>query len=298
MCTDRNGSLEPAARGFFNPRIISPHKPEIMCVTCIDGREAAGRYFEFDDNAIRVTEIASVIPPYAKASPAMRAKFSFTKLKGISQVKIVGHSFCGGAETAIAWPETDAIANEDIRNIVESLSLSGEDLPRLRDAFMKAAENNQRHAANLLSRHLTLASIRNLQTYPQMDDLIRDKKIDLIPLYHVMKQGTGDPSHLERYDLESQCWLRADTEAQMVTHMCKRPFDCAACTSCRGTIEDSLRWTRLEYLNDNGGASMVEVPAHIARLVRMRRDFFQPGLSALPRRTLAARAGRMDRHPG
>lgn len=281
MCTSSSSSLASAATGCFSPRIIHPHKPEIMCITCIDGREAAGRYFEFDDSAIRITEIGSVIPPYEKAPISLRAKFNFMKLKEISDIKVVGHSFCGGAETVIANPDPCQIDNDDVRGIVESIGQSGADLIRLRNVFMSVAEGNMVHAANLLSRHLTLVSLANISTYPGVSDMCREKKIDLIPLYHVMKQGSGEMSRLERYDVGLQRWLRADLSEEMTTHMCRRPFNCGSCNSCGDTIEASLRWTGVEYMMDDGRPGMMDVPVHAAGLLRERRDFYQPALHAL-----------------
>lgn len=276
---DTKPSLALTALQNFQPSVNEAHKPEICCITCIDGREGAGRYFDFGDQAIRITEIASVIPPYDQAPAGLRAKFSFTKLKNISTIKIVGHSFCGGAETVIGNPDIDAIENPEIRDIVYSLAQSGADLPRLKDAFLRAVEGNKTHAANLLSRHLVLQSLANVSAYPYIDRQMRERHLDMIPLYHVMKQGTGQESHMERFDVENGLWQRTDQAP--ATHLCGRPFNCAACTSCHGTIQNALEWTPVEYATDDAGAGMTQVPRHIATLLRQRRSFFQPRLSAM-----------------
>lgn len=271
--------LAKAAIEGFNGSVFGAHKPHSMCVACIDGRERGGGNFKYDDNAIRVTEIAAVIPPYEIAPHNTRAKFSFRKLKGVSTIKVVGHSFCGGAQTAIAHPRVDEAPDNEVADIVQSLADSGADLPRLRDAFIKACEGNTVYAANLLSRHLVLVSLDNISGYPHINEQIISRQLDVIPLYHMLKEGTGEPSHLERFDVARQRWIKI--EQSLITNMCERPDNCESCSTCHATIEKSLSWVPVESVNDNGGVEMVDVPFHIARLIEERRSFYQPRLDVL-----------------
>lgn len=261
----------------FHARPFDPHAPEIMCVTCIDGRERGGGNFQYNDNALRVTEIAAVIPPYDNAPYNTRAKFSLRKLKNVSTIQIVGHSFCGGAQTAIAYPDVHNTPDPEIRDIVQSLAESGADIPRLRHAFMLSCEGNASHAANLLSRHLVLVSLHNISSYPHINQQIMNRQLDVIPLYHMLKEGTGENSHLDRYDVARKRWLNIGSSA-VIPNMCERPKNCSDCSSCNDTIEGSLKWVPVEYSNDNNDIEAVEVPFHIAQLISERRAFFQPQL--------------------
>lgn len=278
MCDDHGHPALRALRGFA-ARSFDPHHPEIMCVTCIDGRERGGGNFGFQDNAIRVTEIAAVIPPYEMAPHNTRAKFSFRKLKGVGTIKVTGHSFCGGAQTAIAYPLLEDAPDDEVRDIVQSLHDSGADIPRLRESFLKACEGNVRHAANLLSRHLVLVSLDNISGYPHINSQIMNRQLDVIPLYHMMKEGTGEPSHLERYDVAHKRWVNLQDDA--ITNMCNRPDNCNSCDSCHSTISDSLKWVFIEAANENNQIESVEVPFHIARLISERREFYQPKLDEM-----------------
>lgn len=275
MDTEKKKAAALRAVEGFNARAFTAHHPEIMCITCIDGRERAGGLFDFDDNAVRVTEIGAVIPPYETAPHNTRAKFSFRKMKGISTIQLNGHSFCGGAQTVIAFPDLDQIEDPEVRDVVQSIADSGADLPRLRDAFLKACEGDASHAANLLSRHLVLVSLDNISGYPYINDQIVDKKLDVLPLYHDLKEGSGALSELERYDVALQMW--STTSLTPATHMCDRPNDCGNCSSCHATIETSWHWAPVLALVD-GKVEMVEVPRHIATLLEQKRDMFQPGL--------------------
>jgi|JI10StandDraft_1071094.scaffolds.fasta_scaffold181812_3 carbonic anhydrase len=252
----------------FNARAFSSHHPEIMCITCIDGREKGGGNFDYGDEAIRITEIAAIIPPYKNAPVNTRAKFGFRHLKGVSTIIISGHSFCGGAQTVIHCPDPAMAPNDDVRNIVESIAASGEDLVRLRDSFMKVSEGNTDMAANLLSRHLVLVSLRNISEYPYVDEQIRAKNLDVLPIYHVLKQSTGLKSHLEKYDVAAQSW--SNLHEEIAGHMCARPNDCASCVTCANTIEKSLDYVSTRA-TVNGQSEIVQVPAHIATLLHERR---------------------------
>jgi carbonic anhydrase len=259
----------------FNQRAFKPHHPEIMCVTCIDGRERAGGNFAFEDEAVRVTEIAAIIPPYENAPANTRAKFSFTKMKNISVIKLTGHSYCGGAQIVTAYPHVDQAPNDEIRDIVQSIADSGADLPRLRDSFMAACEGNVSHAANLMSRHLVLVSLKNASGYPHVNAQIIADNLDMVAFYHMLKEGSGETSHLERYDVGRKVWVSLPEEVS--THMCDRPDNCASCITCHATIDSSLAWSPVEALVDED-IKIVEVPFHIARLLRERRENYQPGL--------------------
>lgn len=259
----------------FNSRAFEPHHPDIMCITCIDARERAGGNFAFEDNAVRVTEISAVIPPYESASYNTRAKFSFRKIKNVSAINITGHSFCGGAQIAISHPDASQAPDPEVRDIVQSIADSGADLVRLRDSFMRACEGNVVHAANLLSRHLVLVSLYNVSRYPYINEQIMTNKLDVIPLYHMLKEGSGEISHLERYDVDQRSWVRLPENTS--THMCDRPDNCGSCQSCHATIETSLDWVPLNTLID-GEIAVTEVPLHISRLMRGRQEFYQPQL--------------------
>lgn len=159
--------------------------------------------------------------------------------------------------------------------MVQSIADSGADLPRLRDAFLAACEGDASHAANLLSRHLVLVSLDNISGYPYINDQIVDKKLDVLPLYHHMKEGSGHISELEQYDVALQMW--STTGMTPTTHMCDRPNDCNDCSSCHATIKNSLRWAPVLALVE-GKVETIEVPRHIATLLEQKRDMFQPGL--------------------
>lgn len=260
----------------FEGEVFEPHHPQHMWCGCIDGREKGGGNFKFDVDTIRVTEIAGSFPPYEIASSSLRAKFSFRKIKGISVIKMTGHSDCGGAQTAIAYPDYKCAPDEDVANIVKTLADTGADIPRLRDAFLLACEGNERTAANLLARHITLQSLDNVSRYPHVNDQIMSDQLDLIPLHHVMKTNTGKRSHLERYDVDRQMWI--PTRKSAVTNMCERPHNCTACESCHATIERSLQWVFVDAAIGNGQTTRVEVPYHIARLFEEHADYYQPEL--------------------
>lgn len=263
-----------------------PHTPARTCRTCVDGREGAGSYINHGNDTIRTTEFAAIVPLYELAPPNVRGHFDFAIfVKNIGVFELVGHSACGAAQAVIAYPTPES-APERVQNVIKTVALSGADLPMLRDAFLKACEGDERHAANLLSRHLVLVSLDNLTRYPGVDDLIRKNELDIIPLYHMLWENTGKTSDLERYDVAKMRWSSVHKDVELLreaaatgamsqtgamTHMCDRPHNCGNCTTCHGTIEKSLKLAPLETINGE-----VMVPQHIATLIRERRAMYQP----------------------
>lgn len=277
MCGVEGRRLVHAAVKSFKPRCDhSAHHPEVGIIICVDARLRAGEHHDYGDKALRFTKIAAVIPPYDRAPVSTRAEFSLAKLKDVDCLAVEGHSFCGGAQTAYAYPDPKDTQDEDIRLIVESVAESGADLPTLRDAFRAACEGNDVKGSNLLARHLVVQSVQNLSAYPGVNQKIIENTLDVVPLYHLLKQDKpGELSHLERYDVAHQRWIRAD-EDHVVTNMCARPHGCAQCVTCHHTIERSMQWVE-HPIADN---KTVLLPQHIAGLLRERMGYYQPRLAA------------------
>lgn len=248
-----------------------------MVITCIDGREGGGKHLKFTKDTVRVTEIAVAIPPYQSAPSSMKAKFGFLSLKGISQIFLKGHSFCGGAQVCMQYP-TPEEAPEDAKDIVRLVSETGIDLPRLNKAFMAAAEGDSVHASNMLARHLVVASLQNIMTYPAIDQKIREGVLDVVPLYHRLQQGTNRQSELERFDVAVGRWV--STKDSSLPHMCARPNNCQACTTCHSTIEGALTWVPTKVMDAEGIVSSIEIPRHTRTHILSNRNKYQPRMAA------------------
>lgn len=272
----------------FNGSIFGKHHPIGACFTCVDGREEAGGYLPFaeDVHVLRFTKFAGIVPKYELASYETRGMLSFRKLKGVPVIKIIGHSFCGAAQLAIQHPSSQDAPDEEVHNIIHCIEDSGADIPRLRDAFLKATEGDAVHAANLLSRHLVVVSLDNISKYPHINEQVMSHQLDVIPLYHMIKEDTGELSHLERFDVAHQRWFRLDEG--VISNMCERPDNCQSCGSCHETIDKSLSWVPTDFINDNGEIDSVEVPFHISRLIQERRDHYQPQLHDVMRDRIVA----------
>lgn len=243
---------------------VEPHDPDIMHIGCIDAREKAGGNFAYADDAARVTEISAVIPPYGSAPTNIRAKFSFSALTDISRIKVVGHSFCGGAKIAIQNPDISCIRDENISNVVQHIETSGIDLPFLQQNFLSACQGNVDLAADLLSRHLALTSIANISQYPSVAQKVNDDSVVLVPLYHVMKEGQGESGHLEIFDALDHRW-------KVISPDVIRDFSKENCDVAR-----SLEYRKVDCVNRNGKPISLKLPLHIAAHVVNHRDVYQP----------------------
>lgn len=275
-----NHPIAVSALKGFQSKAYGLHHPKMMCFTCIDGREGAGRnYLDLGEETTNSGEIAAVIPSPENAPANIRAKFSFRQIKGIEVIMIVGHSSCGGAQIAIAYPDINQAPDAETRDIIESVMMSGEDIPRLRDALVFACEGNEDIAADMLSRHLVLATIKNVSLYRNVDVQIQQRKLDMLPLYHVLNAETNELSSLERYDVAEKRWI--NTDESIISNMCQRPNDCNDCKTCHDTIEVSLQWLPLQVANKEGVIHFVDVPFHIKKLIEERRDTFQPKTSSI-----------------
>ncbi|MCK6417677.1 MAG: hypothetical protein L6Q57_01910 [Alphaproteobacteria bacterium] len=246
----------------FHPDHYGPHQPDILSISCIDGRErGGGTILNLGREAIRVTEIGAVVPRPDLAEEAFRAKLAFAVgVKAVPSIILRGHTSCGGAQTAIKFPTIEQAPNNDLAEVIASMNLAGIEMPSLRDTFLRASAGDENAAADLLARHLVVVSVDNITRYPSINALIMTDKLDAVPLLHVLNEGTGELSELHRYDVGTMRWYKGK-EALQLAHMCTRPDGCRSCQSCHHTIEQSLQPVELRLAD---GTKIDGMPQHLA----------------------------------
>jgi carbonic anhydrase len=174
----------------------------------VDGREQGGSYLvKPKDHALRFTKFAAVFPSYEKASTSIRARVAFaTSMNDVAGLQIVGHSYCGAAKLCIKYPTAEGLGYHNGADIVNTIREAGIPLEKLVPDLLKICDGDETAAANLLSRHLVLQSALNIMTYPGISEAVQAAQLEIYPLYHYIKEGTGHKSHLEFFDVRDGNW--------------------------------------------------------------------------------------------
>lgn len=274
MCNqqDNGRTLSRHAIDHFKGAPHAPHHPKSALIACVDGRVGGGGHLGIDgsDAVLRFTGFGGVVPAYANASDDFKAKVAFMMLKGVDSVMIEAHSFCGAAQAALAYPDPNK-SPTDLQLVVRSIAATGADLPRLNKALREVCEGNEEKAANLLSRHLAVLSLQNFSAYPGVGDKIVRGELDVTALYYALRQNTGEESYLEHFDVTTGEWELTTTATRnpqkSVTHLCTRPFNCAACVSCHDTLGGKLGWVPHPVANGRMILLPHDISTHLHRIM-------------------------------
>lgn len=273
----KNDRVERANKALknFNGKIFGEHNPEYLWCGCADGREEGGHHLGLDGHTL-LAAVPGAAFPYYKDLDELDGTISLAALKGVSVIFVNGHSDCAAAKAGIAYPDPSLAPDDKIEHIIKGLLHAGVDLPRLKESLELVCEHNSMNAANLLARHMALNSVDHISMYPGVEDALMRDRLDLIPVFHDLRAGTGLPSRMERYDSGRQTWV--DVTADPLTNMCERPHHCLGCKGCHVSIEDSLNWVHIPAWTADGQTTMAEVPVHIAGLLKEFPEMYQPKL--------------------
>ena len=167
-------------------QLANKQTPEIAMISCCDSRVDPGILFDVEPGDIFVIRnVANLVPPfetkgdYHGTSAAL--EFAVTCL-GVKQVVVLGHANCGGIRALMenntsiksdgfidSWMQIAAAAKKEVlaRNDLDS------DQQRI-DACEKTAVSH---------------SLKNLMTYPWIEDRVEQKSLNLVGCYYDLRTG-------------------------------------------------------------------------------------------------------------
>ncbi len=180
-------------------------KPQTMIIGCADSRVDPATIFAAGPGELFVVRnVAALVPPYEESQgfhgTSAAVEFAVDGL-GIRNIVVMGHSFCGGVEAALAAAEHRPVGRF-IRPWVEMLA-------ERRDALLADPNcpTDPRELLHALESLAVLTSIANLKTFPFVRQAIAERRLVI---------------HGARFSIaagELQ-WLDAETEtfASIVEH--------------------------------------------------------------------------------
>jgi len=151
--------------------------PKTMIIGCADSRVDPATIFSAGPGELFVVRnVAALVPPYEESigyhGTSAAVEFAVDGL-GVSDIVVMGHSFCGGVQAALAAAD-DRPVGRFIRPWVELLAKQRDAL--LADPNCPTDPDERLHALESLA---VLASIENLKTFPFVRKALADGRISI-----------------------------------------------------------------------------------------------------------------------
>lgn len=167
-------------------------RPKAMVISCCDSRVHVTAIFGAEQGEFFIhRNIANLIPPFSPNGDyhgtSAAIEYAVTSLQ-ISKIIVLGHSNCGGVNGC-----HDMCAGKAPELEKES-SFIGRWMDILRPGYEKVKHIlDEEERKEALGKEAVLISLKNLQTFPFIQDAIRKDKLNLYGLWtHI---GQGDLEH-------------------------------------------------------------------------------------------------------
>ena len=209
-----NSLLNHIVRGNQNiteeeaQRMKGVQQPDVFLICCIDSRFQPDKALDYGPGvALEYRPIAAVVPPVKDADQAFLARMAFRRLKNVSNIVIIAHSDCGGAQASIQVPKPDLVNGGDLDIVADETHRTGLDVTKLSQEFLKAANGDVREAGNHLAKDVSVQSLKNLMEYKGRDkhatieDEMKAGDLHIALLYYDLEKHT-----VEQYDVSKGVW--------------------------------------------------------------------------------------------
>lgn len=162
--------------------------PDVMIVSCCDSRVDPETIFNALPGELFVARnVANLVPPYETAGKfyGVSAALEFAVLHiSVRHIVILGHSGCGGVKAALEWSATLQTENRFISNWMSML-----DQARL-NVLANFQGANRSGMVNALEREGIKTSLKNLRTFPFVQNEENKGRLALHGAYFDIKSGT------------------------------------------------------------------------------------------------------------
>ena len=151
--------------------------PKTMIISCADSRVDPATIFAAGPGELFVVRnVAALVPPYDETGgfhgTSAAVQFAIENL-GVKNIVVMGHSFCGGVQAALAM-EADQPVGRFIRPWVGLLAEARDAM--LNDPNSPADENGR---LDLLESLAVGVSIQNLSTFPFVKDALNTGQLTI-----------------------------------------------------------------------------------------------------------------------
>ncbi|CUH74761.1 carbonic anhydrase [Tropicibacter naphthalenivorans] len=172
-------------------------RPRAMVISCCDSRVHVTSIFGADQGEFFIhRNIANLVPPYEpdgnQHGTSAAVEYAVTALK-VAHVIVLGHSQCGGVQGCLDMCEGRAPELE------ESSSFVGRWMDILRPGYEEVKDDPNMPTA--LEREAVIVSLRNLMTFPFVEEAVKAGKLSLHGLWTDIGEGG-----LECYDPKTKAF--------------------------------------------------------------------------------------------
>lgn len=190
-------------KALFNELVSSGQRPKTMMVACSDSRIDPAIIFDSKPGELFVIRnVANLIPPCEldnNSSHGTSAALEFgTRFLHVEQIILLGHSNCGGIQALLE--------NADSLWQKKPDSFIGQWMETARPAYDQVLRQNnaltQQEKLRLLERYALIHSLKNLHTFPWIEQRVNKKTLAVYVLYFDLATGL-----LKLYDQKSNVWI-------------------------------------------------------------------------------------------
>lgn len=170
---------------FFR-KLSGTQKPEVMFITCADARVDPNLVTQSKPGDLFILRnVGNIIPPYAaikdKNSVAAALEFAVIVLK-VSDVIVCGHSNCGAMMTFFEHEQ----ALTGMPHLIEWLKLAQ---PVKEHVERYYCDCEPRLKARIAEKENVLAQLRNIETYPFVQEALDNATLHLHGWYYDIGKG-------------------------------------------------------------------------------------------------------------
>ncbi len=178
----------------FSDLVKQGQKPKVLFISCCDSRVTPNLFTSTDPGDMFVVRnIGNMVAPYSPDndfhSTAAAIEYAVSVLK-VSDIIVCGHSHCG----AIAGLYQNLEDNEKMVHVKKWLELGSKAKDYVSLTMSGASSDEKLEATEKVS---VVFQLINLLTYPEVERLVNDGKLNLRGWYYKLESG-----ELEYYDDE------------------------------------------------------------------------------------------------
>jgi carbonic anhydrase len=181
-----------------HPKLSEPQSPKTLIIGCSDSRVDPALITSASPGELFIVRnIANLVPPYESASSGLHGvsaaiEFAVINLK-VENIVVLGHRQCGGIRSLMSKNHATEIS------FVSKWMQIAEDARKkvLKDFASLSPEDQCREC----EKEAILASLKNLKTFPFVQDALRKREVNIFGIYFDLEQGT-----LNEYDETSKAF--------------------------------------------------------------------------------------------
>ncbi|OPX27562.1 MAG: carbonic anhydrase [Campylobacteraceae bacterium 4484_166] len=171
----------------FKSLVQYGQKPKVLFIGCSDSRVSPNMIVNGKPGDMFITRnIGNFVPPYKKdddfhATTAV-IEYAISILK-VKDIIICGHSHCGACK---ALYDDNIKQDKNLTHVNKWLELGQE----AKEKAIKLTKNNKQKLLSTTEKESIKLQIKNLLTYPQIDLLLKEKKLNIHGWYYEIEDGS------------------------------------------------------------------------------------------------------------